>query len=767
MATQGTLYKNVSSGYRLQLEWSATQDKANNKSTITAKLYWMSLGSSYTISSGTKSGRTEIGGVGEDFDATASLSGNQKKLLATYVRTVSHNSEGKLSINVKGVFSPNVTLSGTYYGTQTVSGTAVLDTIPRESSITSSKNFTAPNSFPVNISRASSSYTHTVRLLVDGTSIKSETGVETYVNMGFSVDQMTTIFNKLAQRSSCPLTLELTTYSGSTQIGSTKSYSGTVFAEDPSTNVNSPNFNIGEMVTAAIARNNSSFQHKVIFSVGGVVVHTSPVFEHTYYWTPTDAEKKAAFDTVKTAKQTTSKIEVITLYNNVKVDSSTVQNGTAYVTDSNPTFGTGYTYEDTNPTTLALTGDKLSIIQKKSTVKVTIPTTAAAQPKNSATMASYTASLDGQTITKPYSSSAAVTFDFSPVSAGTNLTLAITATDSRGNQTKTTKTVTVIPYSTPSMNATAKRNNGFEATTKVNLTGSINALTVGGVQKNAVLSASYRYKENVSTVAYPTSWTDFAITTDVLKYTAQEQLVNLDVAKQYIFQFKVTDKLGDTIIEKTVNKGEPIFMIDEKLKSIGVGRFPKFPNSLEMQGPFRNTGDIKAINPTNETAEVYLGWKNDQARIRFGGTGAGAVNGFQVHGTGDKVLFSLNNTDSLKLESGKLKLNDSDIFDYAIPRTTPSFKNSWESYFDCAYWKTKEGIVYMQGMIRNGADGTVAFTLPAGCKPTSDQLYYVHTRNGGAHRIDISASTGDVTVNTEGSAFNLWYDLNGIFFTTK
>lgn len=838
MALSGTLSKNVSSGYRLQLEWSATQDIANNRSTITTKLYWMSLGSSYTInSSATKSGRSEIGGVGEDFSGggLASLSGNQKKLLKTYVRTVSHNSNGDLTINLKGEFAPNVTLSGSYYGNQTVSGNVTLNSIPRESSITSSLNFTAPNSFPVNISRASTSYTHTVRLLVDGTAIKAETGVQTYVNMGFTVAQMTTIFQKLNGRTSCPLVLELTTYNGSTQIGSTKSYTGTAFAEDRSTNVNSPSFNIGDTVTVAAARNNSSFTHQTKISVGGVLIHTSPVFDHTYYWNPTAAEIKAAFDTVKNANSTSSKIELITLYNGVQVESSYIQNGTAYVTNSNPTFGTGYTYVDSNATTAALTGDSSVIVQRKSTVKVTIPVAAAATPKNSATMSRYIASLDGQTISKDFSSSADVTFDFSPVSAGSNLSLSITAVDSRGNQTKTTKTVTIVPYSTPSMNAAAKRNNGFESTTKVNLKGAISALTVGGVNKNALLAASYRYKENLSTVSYPSAWTSFAVNTTDLNYTAQEQSVELDQTKQYIFQFKVTDKLGDTIIEKTVNKGKPIFFVDEKKESLGIGRFPQYANSLEMAGPLRNAGKISALNPNNEAAEVYMDFLNDQARIRVGGTGAGAVNGFQIHGTGDKVLLGLDNSqgmttgnikmllasqfhtsgkyaldlnngdirgmnamysndtadgqseginwlkstgqsgstniadyDGIWAKDGKLFFNGTDIYNLEV-KESPSFKNGWSGYFGPQYIKTYQGIVVLQGMMRNGTLGTVAFTLPPSCRPTTNQLLYIPMDNGNHCRCDIDSVTGDFKVSSVsgGNIFSsAWLDLNGIAFMT-
>lgn len=764
MANSGVLTKNVSSGYQLRLEWSATQDKANNRSTITTNLYWVSLGSSYTISSGTKSGRSEIGGVGEDFSATASLSGNQKKLLKTYSRTVSHNSDGELTINLKGVFSPNVTLSGTYYGTQTVSGNVTLDDIPRESSITSSLNFTAPNGFPVSISRSSSSYTHTVRLYVDGTLIKTSTGVGTGITWGFEDSEMTAIFNKLAQRSSCPLQLQLDTYSGSTKIGSTKSYNGTVFAEDPSTNVNSPNFNIGDSYTASIARNNSRFNHKIIFRVGGVEIHRSPdFFDYTYVWNPTAAEKTKAFDTVKTAKSTSSQIELITYYNGVQVDSSVIQNGTASVVNSDPTFTAGFVYEDINATTLALTNDKYSIIQKASIPKVTLPIGSKAIAKNSASIVSYTASLDGQTVSAAYSDTNDVTFTFNPVSSGQNLTLSITAIDSRGNTTKATKTVTVVPYTAPSMNATAKRNNGFEEATKLNLSGTISPLTVGGVNKNAVVKADFRYRENIATTVFPDTWTPFAVSTNALAYSVTEQSVDLVRDKQYIFQFRVTDKVGETIVERTVNKGRPIFMIDEKLRSIGVGMFPNSADGVHVKG------NIKSINPNNETAEIYLGWLNDQARLRVGGTGAGAVKGFQIHGTGDKIYAAFDNSQNVDFY-GTVRVSGTEVVlkgKYEIEPTTPDFQNGYSAYFNTAYYKQFDGTVHFRGLMKAGTLGSTAFTLPPSCCPLANQVFYATTRGGGQHRIDVNSDGTVVPHVSEGADYDTWFDISTIKFPIR
>lgn len=826
MALSGTFYKNVSTGYRLQVEWSATQDLSSNKSTITMKTYWMSLGSSYQIySSSTKNGSTSIDGQTSSFTATAGLSGNQKKLINTTTKTVSHNSDGTKSLVLSASFNPAVTISGSYVGNQTVSQSVTLNTIPRESSITSSLNWTAPNSFPISIQRASSSYTHTVRIYVNGTLIKTIQGISTGVTVGWSQSENTAIFNQLAQASSKPNKIELDTYNGSTKVGSTKTYTGTTFAEDPSTNVNSASFNIGDSVTASIARNNPSFTHKVKFYVNNTLIHTSPTFDYTYVWTPTSTELANSYAQTPNSNSTSSKIEVITYYNGVQVDQPTSKTGTASVINSNPTFGTGYTYADTNATTKGITGNDQYIIENKSTVVVSLPTSANATAVNGASMVSYTATLNGVSKTANYSSSSTITFDFGVVNANTNVTLYMKAIDSRGNSTTTTKTVTIIPYSTPSVNATVKRANGFEADTTINLSGSISALNVDGTNKNKIVATEYRYKENVSSASYPSAWTDLPFTTNGLSYSVTPQTITLDQTKGFSFEIRTTDVLGTETVTKVVSVGRPILFIDTDRNSVGVGMFPKASNSLETKGP------VKTINPNNESAEAYMDFKSDQARIRYGGTGAGAVNGFQIQGPSDTVKLDvrndgttwskrletgeniylgsgggldMNNSDIIGINSvwfndaldagteginflksgksagsttssdydtfqildGKIKLNGSSILDYAVPVTTPSTQNGWAVYFGTAYWKTQDGTVFLRGLIRNGTLGAAAFTLPEGCRPIgTNQVFYQGVNKATLIRVDVNTNGTVVISSTEGT-YTGWVSLNGIYFTT-
>lgn len=137
MALKGTLYKNVvrngRAGWRLQLEWTASRNFSTNSSTITAKLYWMSLGSSYDVhSSAPKTCRVYVGDkYSQSTSVNVSLSGNQKKLIRTYSRTIKHDSSGKLSVSLSAWLDAKVTLSGVFLNRVSIPSTTVtIDPIP-------------------------------------------------------------------------------------------------------------------------------------------------------------------------------------------------------------------------------------------------------------------------------------------------------------------------------------------------------------------------------------------------------------------------------------------------------------------------------------------------------------------------------------------------------------------------------------------------------------------------------------------------------------
>ena len=86
MALSGSFGNTWRKGYRVQLDWEATQNIANNTTTVTAKIYLMSLGSAYTITGSSSNKPAYISIDGTEYtheNLNTNLSANQKKLMAT------------------------------------------------------------------------------------------------------------------------------------------------------------------------------------------------------------------------------------------------------------------------------------------------------------------------------------------------------------------------------------------------------------------------------------------------------------------------------------------------------------------------------------------------------------------------------------------------------------------------------------------------------------------------------------------------------------
>lgn len=221
-ASSGTIVNNFRTGYKVQISWTVnSQDVANNKSNITVKAQLVSTGSAYTISSSaTKNGSLTINGTTYSFTFTAGLSGSQTKTVYTKTVDVAHGSDGTKTVSMSASLGINVTLSGVYWGTVTASGSGTLNTIPRTSSMSLSATTATlgSTSITVNITRASTSFTHKVYCKIGSYSKQVNSGKESDTSIAFTPEL--TIANQIPSSTSGSATVEVQTYSGSTKIGS-------------------------------------------------------------------------------------------------------------------------------------------------------------------------------------------------------------------------------------------------------------------------------------------------------------------------------------------------------------------------------------------------------------------------------------------------------------------------------------------------------------------------------------------------------------------
>ena len=218
MALSGTITGSCDNGhYTLTCEWSATQSISNNTSTVTARVYL--AGNGYTTTSNYWSGGLTIGGTAKTF-SNKSASINAKTLLIENTVTLTHASDGTLTTPINFNYSNGLT-SSSRYTTKTGSGGThiTLNTIARASSLSLSRSSATigSDSVTVNISRASSNFTHKVQLFFGSYSTLLKEGVGTSYTFTPNIG----LCSQIPNATSGTATIKIQTMNGSTWIGET------------------------------------------------------------------------------------------------------------------------------------------------------------------------------------------------------------------------------------------------------------------------------------------------------------------------------------------------------------------------------------------------------------------------------------------------------------------------------------------------------------------------------------------------------------------
>lgn len=618
MAGSGTIYTNVGSHWRLSVSWSATQNVSNNSSTVTAKIYWEALNGYGAVNANTtRSGKITIDGTDYSFSATPSLSANQKKLLATKSKTVKHSSDGSGSVRISGEFSPYVNLQGKDWTRIPISAkTFSLPTIPRASTMSSSASLTAGSNRTVTISRASSTFSHIVYLdiknrsgsWVNITRVDLSTS-QTSKSTSFTSAEFENIFKQLDGRTSADVRWNVNTYSGSTKVGTT-TYNGTCtipsLTSVSSTNGqggSATNVYVDQTFTIGLNRSNSSFTHTVEITTGNYRKTITGVGTSTS-WTPSASEQSSIYSQLGQSSSNSANIRVTAYYGSTQVGIPTNKAFTyvANPSTNKPVFtATGIAYKDINTTTTAITANDQLIIQNRSNLQVTIPSSSGATAQNSAVMKTYSVTVNGVTKTANYSTSDVV-ISFGTVTASTNTNITIKATDSRGFSTSVTKAVTVIPYANPNIAVSVTRNNGFEAATNLAKTVVLKPLTVGSTNKNSLKTLRFRWKlANATTWG---AWQNLTKTGGPTTYTVA-QTITLSELQTFNLQIEAVDQLATVTKDYVISAGRPMQFFDPDLKAIGFFDFPTKEYSIKINGTIEFGANIWS-GATEGTGALFL-----------------------------------------------------------------------------------------------------------------------------------------------------------------
>ena len=196
--------------------WQDSQSIANNSSVVGWHLQLIASGGSIS-SSGSKSWSVTVNGKNYSGTNTVGISNGATKTLASGSTTIAHNADGTKTFSFSFSQQFDISYSGVgWIGTKSGSGSGTLTTIPRTSSVSSTSANIGEN-ITISISRASSSFTHTLSYSfckLSGT-IATKTS-----STSVSWTLPTTFYAQIPNSKSSWGTITCDTYSGSTKIGS-------------------------------------------------------------------------------------------------------------------------------------------------------------------------------------------------------------------------------------------------------------------------------------------------------------------------------------------------------------------------------------------------------------------------------------------------------------------------------------------------------------------------------------------------------------------
>lgn len=466
--------------------------------------------------------------------------------------TVAHNSDGSKSITVG--FSTRVYV----YGSTDYGGTMTLAKIDR-------------NAPTVSIS--------TSGITASGVTIKATASTtcdrwDYSINGGSSWTSFSTSSGTSASKAITGLTPN-TTYSikvrarkssnqvyGTSSAATVKTLGGSVISSVSTFTADAATAKL----TLSVTVYNTSYTHTLVIKNGSTAVLTISslkLVNGSNTITLTAAQRSTVLSAMAKIKSFTGTFTLTTFSGNTQIGTASSKTATVQTTAANsaPTFS-GFTYQDSNTTSAAVTGNNQILIQGISTLKVTAT---AATAKNGATISSYSVVAGDAT-----KASTSTEISVGKVNSTGTVPIIVTAIDSRGYTSSATVNVTVIAYEKIDIKtAVMRRINEVEAYSEVTISGDITPVVISGTNKNSLRYLYYRYKKT-SDDAYSgyyslTSSTEYDDDSFIFE---SDEWLNLDSDYSYYVQFLVTDKLSSDTVTLTVPQGTPLLSF--RRKKVGV-----------------------------------------------------------------------------------------------------------------------------------------------------------------------------------------------------
>lgn len=283
----------------------------------------------------------------------------------------------------------------------------------------------------------------------------------------------------------------------------------------------------------------------------------------TYTFNLTNAERS-------TLRNATPNSNTLTVYFIVK----TVLSGQTFtsslskvmtIVDANPTVSP-VSYQDTNPTTMAIMGDVTKIIQNNSTLSFLFGTI---RSYKGASLASCSATINGVTVSQALSGTRQdmVILSYGTINSAYDLDATVEVTDTRGNKVSHTHHITMVSWDLPTAEIRLQRKDNYYDETYLWVRSTISSL-----DGNNSVTIQYQYKEVDEANYGPLTTISDSVTTTI----------QLNNTKAYDFRIIVSDLLGSTTYNLVQQQGLPILFIDRLIRAVSIGTIPVEGNALTV-----------------------------------------------------------------------------------------------------------------------------------------------------------------------------------------
>ena len=590
MATSGEKYT-AFARHRLVCRWSINrQDISNNYTIVTGFLYLRSMDGYGAISaSATGQAQVTINGQKQTENATSQLSANQNKLLLAKDYRVGHNSDGTKTAGVSGSYYVNVTFAGVYYGTINVGNfNAVLPKIPRHSSLNAIPTFTVPDGCSFSINRQSN-FTHNLSFWVQNranptlsddshwTWLTDLSNVATSGKFNFNDGQLATIADRIKQYAGGGGTIQGKVKLWTNGVSGGPSAQRTVQIAHPApASPTSSDFTLKENEVINIKldglQTNNKFSYDVVFRCAGWSKSWSNIKgNNKITWTLTQAEANEILSRFTESTKNGFEVEVSSKLCGKVYRNSIKKYWSALVDASlaSPIVTNKFIHEDTNPISIAVTGDKTILLNQTSRLKVTI-SSSSMESRQYGKIVAVEANFNGIKRRVDYKEGDMI-IDMGVIT-GVSDNLTVSAIDSRGLAGSASYPVSILAYTPPTINFNVYRKNGFETTSTISGTSVWSPVN----NKNAITSIQYQIgsaeKQNLA----------FTVSSNIVSLTAQS--LELDNSKQWSVTIFITDKIGTYSRTYNLSEGKPLMFIDPKRKSVAFGDFPTTGEERNLSG---------------------------------------------------------------------------------------------------------------------------------------------------------------------------------------